>query len=51
MSPKLPVVSGQDLIRALEKFGYLRSRQKGSHVRISRATDLRTLVAQIVAFD
>jgi len=30
MSPKLPVVSGEDLIRALEKFGYIRVRQKGA---------------------
>ena len=24
MSPKLPVLSGEDLIRILEKFGYVR---------------------------
>lgn len=34
MTPKLPVVSGQDLIRALEKTGYRSTRQKGSHVRL-----------------
>ena len=34
MSPKLPVVSGEDLICALEKLGYVRVRQKGSHVRL-----------------
>lgn len=28
MSPKLPVVSGDELIRALAKFGYVRVRQK-----------------------
>jgi predicted RNA binding protein YcfA (HicA-like mRNA interferase family) len=39
MSPKLPVVSGEDLIRALEKFGYVRTRQKGSHVRLYHATE------------
>jgi len=33
MSPKLPVVSGEELIRALQKFGYVSVRQKGSHVR------------------
>ena len=27
MSPKLPVVSGQELIRALEKFGYVAARK------------------------
>jgi predicted RNA binding protein YcfA (HicA-like mRNA interferase family) len=35
MTPKLPVVSGQQLIRALQKFGYLPVRQKGSHVHAS----------------
>jgi len=34
MTPKLPVVSGADLIRALGKFGYVAVRQKGSHVRL-----------------
>jgi predicted RNA binding protein YcfA (HicA-like mRNA interferase family) len=34
MSPKLPVVSGDKLIRALGKFGYVVVRQKGSHVRL-----------------
>ena len=34
MSPKLPVVSGDQLIRALAKFGYVAVRQKGSHVRL-----------------
>lgn len=34
MSPKLPVVSGEDLIRVLKKFGYVAVRQKGSHVRL-----------------
>ncbi len=29
MSPKLPVISGADLIRALGKFGYVAVRQKG----------------------
>jgi predicted RNA binding protein YcfA (HicA-like mRNA interferase family) len=39
MSPKLPVVSGDDLIRALAKFGYAAVRQKGSHVRLRHASD------------
>lgn len=34
MTPPLPVVSGKDLIRALEKIGYVSVRQKGSHVRL-----------------
>jgi len=39
MSPKLPVLSGADLIRALGKFGYVSARQKGSHVRLRHSTD------------
>jgi predicted RNA binding protein YcfA (HicA-like mRNA interferase family) len=43
MSPKLPVVSGEDLIRALEKFGYVRVRQKGSHVRLYHSTETQRI--------
>lgn len=32
--PKLPNVSGQETIRALEKIGFQVVRQKGSHVRM-----------------
>lgn len=39
MSPKLPVLSGEDLIRILQKIGYVRTRQKGSHVRLLHPTD------------
>jgi predicted RNA binding protein YcfA (HicA-like mRNA interferase family) len=34
MTAKLPVVSGDDLVRVLRKFGYEIVRQKGSHVRL-----------------
>lgn len=39
MSPKLPVVSGEQLIHALQKFGYIAVRQKGSHVRMRHAIE------------
>ena len=29
---RLPIVSGRDLVRALEKTGYVIDRQKGSHI-------------------
>jgi predicted RNA binding protein YcfA (HicA-like mRNA interferase family) len=32
--PKLPVVTGNELIRALEKEGFVTVRQRGSHVRM-----------------
>jgi len=43
MSPKLPVVSGEQLVRALTKFGYSVARQKGSHVRMRHASDPRRI--------
>jgi predicted RNA binding protein YcfA (HicA-like mRNA interferase family) len=39
MSPKLPVLSGEELVRILEKFGYVRVRQKESHVRLRHSTE------------
>ena len=39
MTPKMPVVSGDELIRALVKFGYVEVRQKGSHVRLRHKTE------------
>jgi predicted RNA binding protein YcfA (HicA-like mRNA interferase family) len=47
MSPKLLVVSGEELIRALEKFGYIRARQKGSHVRLRHATDTQRIAVTV----
>ena len=41
MSPKLPVISGDQLIRALAKVGYAAVRQKGSHVRLRHSTDVQ----------
>jgi predicted RNA binding protein YcfA (HicA-like mRNA interferase family) len=43
MSPKLPIVSGADLIRALGKIGYVAIRQKGSHVRLRHPADPQRL--------
>lgn len=34
MSPKLPVVSGQQLIKAFGKLGYYMRGQQGSHVHL-----------------
>jgi len=36
---RLPVVSGRELVRALEKVGYVVDRQKGSHI-VLRHTEL-----------
>jgi len=37
--PKLPVVSGDDLIKFLKKLGYEIVRQRGSHVRLKKETE------------
>jgi predicted RNA binding protein YcfA (HicA-like mRNA interferase family) len=34
--PKLPVVSGAELVRALERLGFEQIRQRGSHVVMRR---------------
>jgi len=34
--PRLPQISGRDLIRLLESLGYENLRQRGSHVRLRR---------------
>lgn len=36
--PKLPRISGEGAIRVLEKFGFLRIRQKGSHVILKKGS-------------
>ena len=38
MSPKLPQISGQDLVKTLQKIGYEVVRQKGSHIRLRKTT-------------
>ncbi len=36
MPPKLPRISGEDAIRVLRKLGFVRVRQRGSHVVLRR---------------
>jgi predicted RNA binding protein YcfA (HicA-like mRNA interferase family) len=40
---KLPVLSGKELIKALERDGFQIVRQKGSHISLSKGT-FRTVV-------
>lgn len=35
--PKLPCVSGARVVKALERLGFVRQRQRGSHVVMRRA--------------
>ena len=35
---KLPVISGKEAIKALEKAGFVIVRQRGSHIRLKKVT-------------
>jgi predicted RNA binding protein YcfA (HicA-like mRNA interferase family) len=39
MNQRLPAVTAREAIRALERAGFVASRQSGSHVRLIHATD------------
>ena len=34
MTPKPPLISGRDLVRAFTKLGYIKVSQKGSHIKM-----------------
>ncbi len=38
MPPKLPRVSGEEAIRSLERLGFVRIRQRSSHILLKRQT-------------
>ena len=40
---KLPVVSGEEVIKALHRAGFRAVRQKGSHVRLEKRTEEGTI--------
>lgn len=37
--PKLPVLSGPDVVKALQRLGFEQVRQRGSHVVMRRGSD------------
>jgi predicted RNA binding protein YcfA (HicA-like mRNA interferase family) len=39
MSPKLPSVSCEQLVRALKRAGFVEQRQRGSHLHLRREAD------------
>ena len=45
--PKLPVLTPKELIRALEQAGFVRWRQKGSHLTLYRERDRKVLTIPI----
>lgn len=32
--PQLPILSGQEIIKVLDRIGYQRGKQRGSHIRL-----------------
>ena len=51
MNPRLSVVSGIELVRALAKFGKEAVRQKGSHARLRHPTDAKKLPVTVPLHD
>ena len=47
MTPRQPVVSGAQLIRALERDGWAIIRQRGSHVRLKKPGRRNALVVPL----
>lgn len=41
---KLPVISGKECIKALEKFGFKIARQRGSHIVLVRENPKATVI-------
>ncbi|MBS3066187.1 type II toxin-antitoxin system HicA family toxin [Candidatus Pacearchaeota archaeon] len=40
---KLPQISGKELIKKLRKFGFVVTRQKGSHIRLEKNFEHKTI--------
>lgn len=47
MSPHSPVVSGDQLVRALGRVGWEQVRQRGSHVRLKHPDHINALVVPL----
>ena len=47
MPPKLAQVSGDELVRALKRLGFVERRREGSHVHLKRAADNRRLTVPV----
>ena len=44
---KLPVVSGSDVLKLLQKEGFVAVRQKGSHVSLHKKIDNKTMLVVV----
>jgi predicted RNA binding protein YcfA (HicA-like mRNA interferase family) len=43
MPPRLPVLSGRDVVRAFERLGWQAVRQSGSHIILTKPGEMVTL--------
>lgn len=49
MTNKIPVATGTELVRVLEKVGFVLRRQKGSHVHLFRESDRSRVTVPVYA--
>lgn len=47
MSPKIPIVTAKELIRALKRAGFSEDRQKGSHLTLINPKTNRTVTVPV----
>jgi predicted RNA binding protein YcfA (HicA-like mRNA interferase family) len=45
--PKLGIFSGEEVVRIMESEGFVRARQKGSHLMMQRRTDYGTITVPV----
>lgn len=47
MSGKLPILSGEELVKLLVKQGFKKVGRKGSHIRLKKKSDDKTLITVV----
>ena len=47
MSPKIPIVTAKELIRALKRAGFSKDRQKGSHLTLINSKTNKTITIPV----
>lgn len=48
---KLPVISGKEAVKALERAGFVIVRQRGSHIRMKKVTSERVIKITVPLHD
>ncbi len=47
MSPKIPVITAKELVRALKRAGFIKDRQRGSHLTLISSTTDKTVTIPV----